>query len=1145
MGFYGNIFNNLSDSSFNLKNTQFQLDKFYSNRYLLDITASHDNIYNGRYVLIDYNKDLTSTLQRAIIGDNGKFYYYNPNYKELELKNLDEISSFVENDYIYVIEDYDLEQNIPSITNSCQFYQYTNNIFTSTNYLNECKNTFKIKNVKKTISIYDFNNYIDTQHQDENGKIKYAKTCDSTIWQKIFINGESTYTQIAELDAVNPRIDLLITPPKDHGLSNIPQMNVESDEKYKLFLSAQPGFRISDKPYLPIEPYRPNIYYYDDVNGQRILDNSPFYTPGRLYYKNENLIEIYDNYQPNTFFLNVNGKYVLDESDQGSLNKFTQYYLLISDEKTIHSKYDKNILRNVTTDGAIYYNKDGLNKHFRVIKNIPNSITMKQDGSSGYEYEQQEYYEYISINNSEEFQDIFYFKILDINEQNFQEKLNQYSKIYKKNLDTNLYEEVTEYLYNNIYYYYENNIYCHKNDNTGYLKVLDNETYDEDNEYYYKKIIQSGTKNDTNQLSIVLPAIGNMVAEGWDKIYGYEPNNERNLNEYEYNPQRNEYRYKTINKITTEELFNEYKNIYNKLYYYDSIEYKYIEALEFNNNISTYYYELKNPNLKFDNIIGLKNNYIKEIQRLKNYDANTSASFNDGLGESIPLIITEEVNSDGINVKRAQPLIKNNVIQNQIAINNLSIKQLADQIGLDYYNDIIYEEVPNITAESYQPGLYYYRINEEYIQDNSNFITEDRTYYIYINGVYEEMPNITAESYQPGLYYYKIGQYILDNSHSMTLGRVYYTSRIKKLFLTDTAGTIQEQININQNNIEDLTENFDNRFNDIENLASISGFIFNKGLQNTSSNISIDQNNKDHTLQGQINRNDADIEKIIEILGVNRDGEAYNNDVYIPLYNINESLFIKYKNIFKTLYYSTQTYNKVNIDSESFNNSKYYLFIRVSDSENNNFDPEENYYELYLDDIYIKSNISAEDFDSSKYFITRPANEYILGNSYYEESVIYTVAQSYQNNIDTYYYKILQENSIGLNINEKQPILNQITYNDYDIQKLSNRILRIEEFLKAGHFLFSFGRDPATKNYRCDGLQPIPGENKDEYIRVFTYIENVLYYTKTIDDNGVITYTPDNNVTIDNFNQNKYYIHWTYDENIPAINNYISFKDIN
>ena len=47
MGFYGNITNT--------SKTQFQFDRIYPNRKMMDENAGTDGIYMGRYVLVEYD----------------------------------------------------------------------------------------------------------------------------------------------------------------------------------------------------------------------------------------------------------------------------------------------------------------------------------------------------------------------------------------------------------------------------------------------------------------------------------------------------------------------------------------------------------------------------------------------------------------------------------------------------------------------------------------------------------------------------------------------------------------------------------------------------------------------------------------------------------------------------------------------------------------------------------------------------------------------------------------------------------------------------------------------------------------------------------------------------------------------------------
>ena len=67
MGFYGNITNT--------SKTQFQFDKIYSNRVEMERNLLKDNIYIGRYVLIEYDNDIQrDDILRVYTTDEITFY---------------------------------------------------------------------------------------------------------------------------------------------------------------------------------------------------------------------------------------------------------------------------------------------------------------------------------------------------------------------------------------------------------------------------------------------------------------------------------------------------------------------------------------------------------------------------------------------------------------------------------------------------------------------------------------------------------------------------------------------------------------------------------------------------------------------------------------------------------------------------------------------------------------------------------------------------------------------------------------------------------------------------------------------------------------------------------------------------------------
>ena len=66
MGFYGNITNT--------SRTSFSFDKIYSNRYDMDTSCGSDGIYAGRYVLVEYDSELTKDTYPQYYYYDGKMY---------------------------------------------------------------------------------------------------------------------------------------------------------------------------------------------------------------------------------------------------------------------------------------------------------------------------------------------------------------------------------------------------------------------------------------------------------------------------------------------------------------------------------------------------------------------------------------------------------------------------------------------------------------------------------------------------------------------------------------------------------------------------------------------------------------------------------------------------------------------------------------------------------------------------------------------------------------------------------------------------------------------------------------------------------------------------------------------------------------
>lgn len=69
MAFYGNITNT--------SKTTFQFDQTYSNKYEMDHRAGVDGVFVGRYVLVDYDKNLDESSYILDAGNEHVYLYDN------------------------------------------------------------------------------------------------------------------------------------------------------------------------------------------------------------------------------------------------------------------------------------------------------------------------------------------------------------------------------------------------------------------------------------------------------------------------------------------------------------------------------------------------------------------------------------------------------------------------------------------------------------------------------------------------------------------------------------------------------------------------------------------------------------------------------------------------------------------------------------------------------------------------------------------------------------------------------------------------------------------------------------------------------------------------------------------------------------
>lgn len=775
MGFYGNIANNINGSI--TPNVQFQFDKVVSNKFLLDNTAEYDDVYLGRYVLIDYDKDITETIPRVLI-HNGEFYYYNEweavkkKYNE-EIKNsnnkeiadndiaskLSPIDTYTINGYVYAYitkennkSDITTEENTfrPSLYQNIKFYQWkkTEEGFSFSND-NDLEKKLNSEGIKSKTTSFDINTYIDKNHH-----------YDSTVWQKVYINNGIKYEMIARLNSDSPEIEYEIIPPNKNGLSSVSSVQTISENKYKILLPMSVGFRINDNPYYEIHIYFPG--YYEIKNGEKYEVYHGSYNENINYYdpQTKKLMKFHFTSFPNDIdiYAWLDGKFQKVRSNDIQIGPgihLPKLYVLLSDFEINYYSYedDNTINENIIKKPvSIYYNKDGLLKEQRVHSNniIQNEIKVIQDGNSGYQYE----------NNK-----VF----------------------YKINIDENKFEELKNEKESPLYFL-ENNRYINVSKSHIFNKNIQYYIYEQRNE-------EKEPIKDVNQLTINLPAIGDMVCEGWDKIYGVE----RKTGEYDYDYTKNK-----INSENIPEDLNEDSNSLVGLMNFTKLNLQ--KLIENQNN---------NPTMQIDSVA----NSIPLISEIK--------PMKDENGDPI-------IDENGEQKKQIQykTLTERSLLQNQIAENNFAIKSILDKTGLTekeigFTGDYI--AVSNVTGNSYQPNLYYVAKRDEegnLIDKDGNIISpNDKNKFVYIldNKGYNE-----KETY----YTYKINRDSVKNNSNASLQ--FQISQNSSRINTNSSNIADNSTNIakNKNNIKANDE-------DLKNITDRIGLKFNPSETSENNNIEI------------------------------------------------------------------------------------------------------------------------------------------------------------------------------------------------------------------------------------------------------------------------------------------------------------------
>ena len=242
MGFYGNITNT--------NKTQFTFDRTYPNRKTMEARLATDEIYLGRYVLIEYDMNNNNTLDTYLKcyvkknNRNEEEFYTSPNFEadtrirwsqpnnEADSYPTPSVQGTVTSGQLVYVEK-DTTPDDKNSTLSTVFYQCTNikEITANGEFA-----TFRA--IAPSETPYTSNYNIDTAMYGA------GRGYDSTVWQKVYSQNTEKYVMIAELNSVVPTFDLAVDAPTMTPIT--PHFDEYSTNVYyKLHWQPQWGLRVA------------------------------------------------------------------------------------------------------------------------------------------------------------------------------------------------------------------------------------------------------------------------------------------------------------------------------------------------------------------------------------------------------------------------------------------------------------------------------------------------------------------------------------------------------------------------------------------------------------------------------------------------------------------------------------------------------------------------------------------------------------------------------------------------------------------------------------------------------------------------------------------------------------------------------------
>lgn len=742
----------------NIARTSFQFDKIYSSRFLMDQMANSDGVYAGRYVLVNYE-------------DSAGYDYYVPGYKTTDGTNFffgSSINGEVLTRFKWV--ETKAEATDADVLYNGQIISIPpDHVHNVADPLSTTWEFWQVDNYETIdgVNYATFEEYSDIYSANYNIDVDYYHTSrgyDSTVWQKTYQNNTDKYVMVAELNTVVPTFDIAADAPRMVPLT--PHFGADSSNVYyKLHWSPPWGFRVK-----AVDPAL-QIPVLDDTGAGSRKEGGALTSAST-----DTTTILYDQ-----------------ETDKFLSDETTNWYKTVYTVDDVNGERAIDYILTVDNNNGDWIPVDE-NLRDRPVNNLPQAVIEPQAA-------------------------IYY------NKAGFDPKHISYGYIRRR---------ITENDYKPGKYYIKTN---------GIYKLSIENTFDTEAEYYEKIndhiILEPTGKSghtyeshdgtiidtvqvDTQELSIMLPALGNTVASIWDLIYGSEAINggkTRNLDitwesaresldrhglrlitdynydgtTYSYNKENIETVAGALNSVydllgmviisdTHENLNNHLDSLSEERIYYDKdlhtfnrkhtgyvytpIDediYHYIEQVNMTADDyepGKYYYEVTAGSYILDNANTPTQNRKYYLRALVSSDQYIE--------------VTDLVQFDGLLY----------AYQDYLGEDEASSKNKKDYVRdpqvhseKEYYrwNQIIPTQYPNL-ADSYEPGKYYRLDGYNYVKAFEETPYANAQYFSFIQ---ENRVSIKSRGYGgiylPGKYLYKDGDnYRVDTATHMTSGRAYY-----------------------------------------------------------------------------------------------------------------------------------------------------------------------------------------------------------------------------------------------------------------------------------------------------------------------------------------------------------------------------------